>query len=513
MNTFMNLLRFLFHAPKSDWMQFAVFLAGLLLFVLPFEWVRKKIGWTQEVSRKMIHIGVGMLVVFTPYYFQSNRPIIWLALIFIIVNFTAVRSGRLKGMHGTDRFSYGTIFYPLSILILLLVCWTGHKVIFMTSVLIMTLPDALAAIIGENMKAPHRYWLGQDEKSLEGSAAMFFSAWICVVVALSAFGPLDDLKFGLAQIIWIGCVTACMATAFESISSMGSDNFTVPLGSAFILYFMLSQSHSGIIQLSLGIILALFIAVVSCRIRFLSISGSVCAFILAAIIFGAGGWTWALPILAFYISSSILSKTGKVRKRKFDTVFEKSSLRDAGQVLANGGLPGLLIILHTLFPHPVWYYSYLGALAAVNADTWATEIGVLSKTRPRLITTGQPVDHGISGGITITGLIGAFLGAWIIVCSGLPLQPENAGLSIVHPLFWWIAGAGFIATLIDSCLGASLQGQYVCTICRQTTEKKTHCGHPAKPVSGFIWMNNDRVNLICAIFGVFFVIFGWIIGI
>jgi len=513
MNTFMNLFHFLFHAPKSDWIQFIGFFAGLLLFILSFEPIRKKMGWTQEASRKIIHIGVGLLVVFTPYYFQSNRPIILFAFIFIIVNFHAVRSGQLKCIHDTVRFSYGTIFYPLSILILLIICWPGHQLIFMTSVLIMTLPDALAAIVGENLKTPHHYQLGQDKKSLEGSAVMFFSTVICTSIALLVFGSLDDLEFDLIQIIWIGSVTAFMATGFESISSKGSDNFTVPLGSAFILYFMLSHSYSENIQLSLGLLLAIIVAGVSYRIRFLSASGSVCTFILAAIIFGSGGCMWTIPILTFFILSSVLSKTGKIHKVTFNTIFEKTGRRDAGQVLANGGLPGLLVLLSIFFPNAVWYYGYLGALAAVNADTWATEIGVLSKIKPRLITTGKPVAHGVSGGITPAGLAGAFFGSLIIACSGLLLQPSQARLSIFNPFFWCIVASGFLATLIDSLLGATLQGQYQCSVCRQKTEKKIHCGHSTRLVSGFIWMNNDRVNVICAISGGFFVIFGWMGGI
>ena len=508
----MNLIDFLFHAPKSDWIKFIFFFLGILFLMVFLELIRKKADWSQEVSRKFIHISVGILVMFTPYYFESNRPIIWLSLIFLVVDLMAIRTGLLKGMHGTARVSYGTAFFPLSIFILLVFCWSGSKAVFMSSVLIMTIPDAFAAIVGENIKRPHRYRLGKDEKSIEGSLVMFFTTLICIALALPVFIRLDSYEI-TGPVLWIAGITACMATALEAISSKGSDNLTVPLGSALFLYIMSKNSTGENLQLVTGLFMALVIAVLSCRVRFLSPSGSMGTFILATIIFGLGGWSWTVPILTFFILSSLLSKTGRKRKQKLETVFEKSGRRDIGQVMANGGLPGVLVILNIFFPHPFWYYGYLSALAAVNADTWATEIGVLSKTGPRLITTGKPVAHGISGGITPLGLLGAFLGSLIIVLTGLLFYPENAKLMITQPLFYLILFSGFFATIMDSLLGATLQGQYQCSICRTKTEKRIHCDQSTSHISGWFWMNNDMVNLVCAVSGVFFVFFGWMSGI
>lgn len=508
----MNAISFLFYAPKSDWIHFICFFIGIFLFVFLLEWIRKRTGWSQEVNRKLIHIMVGCCVVFTPYYFISYKPLIWFAFLYTAIDFIAVQTGKLKSMHGVGRISYGTVFFPLSTLILLILFWKNHPLVFMISMLIMSLPDAFAAIVGENLRNAHRYKLASDEKSIEGSIIMFLSSFICTIITLLLFGEQYSLNIPISTVIWIGGITAAIATPLEALSSKGSDNLTVPLGSAFIIHFMLSHSYQDNIQLTVGLILALTISVFSFRIHFLNASGSVSTFILATIIFGAGGWAWTIPILTFFLLSSILSKSGKQRKKQFDSVFEKSSRRDIGQVLANGGLPGALVLLYTFYPHPVWYFGFLGALAAVNADTWATEIGVLSKMQPRLITTGKPVPHGISGGITSIGLFGALIGSSMIALSGLILKPDGIISIRHHHLFLWIILSGFLAALLDSVMGATVQGQFQCKTCKQVTEKKYHCQNETRLISGYSWINNDMVNFFCSISGVLFFIFLWIVG-
>ena len=69
-------------------------------------------------------------------------------------------------------------------------------------------------------------------------------------------------------------------------------------------------------QLLTGIVFALIISLVSFRFKVLSSSGSVATFLLAAIIYGIGGWKWTIPILIFFITSSLLSKIGKIQKKK-----------------------------------------------------------------------------------------------------------------------------------------------------------------------------------------------------
>ena len=505
----MTILKFLFHAPTTDWIRFVCFFIGIILFIAVAEKTRTALGWSPEVNRKLVHVLTGVLVFFTPFFFVSNKPLIWMAVLFMAINYAGVKTGKLKGMHGTDRRSYGTVFYPMTFLFLVVTCWQSHKIILTISMLILALSDAAAAIVGENLKHPHEYRLGGEKKSLEGSSVMFLTSFLIVLILLPLVDHLDGRTVSWATAGWIGLATALVATAMEALSSGGSDNLSAPLGAAFVLSFMLNHQVQENIQFTIGLGLALLIALSSYRTRFLTASGSVGTFLLATLIFGIGGWTWAVPILTFFVLSNLLSKIGKTHKAQFGLMFEKSSRRDIGQVLANGAAAGLIMLLYNYFPNPIWYLFYLSALAAVNADTWATEIGVFSKIPPRSIKTFQKVPTGTSGGITPLGTTSALLGSFVIASSGWLAASPDFEFSILQTSFWIVVGAGFLASLVDSLLGATIQAQYRCPICKKTTEKKTHCqGNKTHLVSGHGWLDNDWVNAFCSLSGVLFVWIG-----
>jgi uncharacterized protein (TIGR00297 family) len=498
----MAVLKFLFDAPATDWLRFLFFLCGIALFIFIAEKTRQRLGWSAEVNRKLVHVLTGILVFFCPFFFISSKPLVWMAALFIAVDLFGVMTGRLKGMHGTARKSYGTVFYPLTFLILVLFCWDGRKTVLVLSMLVLALADAVAALVGENLKKPHEYVLWKDKKSLEGSAAMFLSSFLIVWIFLPHVASLDGNLVGSVEAAWIGLIAAAFATAMEALSVTGSDNLTAPLGAAFALNFMLFSPVTDGLRLTLGVVLGLIVALSSFRFRFLSPSGCVAAFILAAVLFGVGGWSWTVPILVFFISSSLLSKYGKDRKKRFESTFEKTDTRDVGQVLANGGAAGLLALMAHFFPGPCWFPMFLGAAAGVNADTWGTEIGLFSKSNPRSMLGFKPVPRGRSGAVSPLGTAGAAGGSVLIALSGWAVAESGLNMSPAGMYFWAVALAGFAASFADSLLGATIQAQYRCPACAKITEKQSHCGgHATRLVSGMRWMNNDRVNFICSIVG------------
>jgi Raf kinase inhibitor-like YbhB/YbcL family protein/uncharacterized protein (TIGR00297 family) len=219
-------------------------------------------------------------------------------------------------------------------------------------------------------------------------------------------------------------------------------------------------------------------------------------------------------LIAFFISSSLLSRLFSRSKKRLEEKFSKGHRRDAAQVLANGGIAGLCVLLWQVFPGTLWpWLAFAGALAAANADTWATELGVLSKTPPRSIRTGRVVEPGDSGGVSRMGLIAATGGSLLIAglavlpWPGLPSEPglETSGLVT---LLITLAGLG--GSLVDSLLGATVQVIYTCPACGKETERHPlhRCGTKTVYKRGWWWMNNDAVNAFCTTSGVIIVLAG-----
>ncbi len=247
-------------------------------------------------------------------------------------------------------------------------------------------------------------------------------------------------------------------------------------------------------HLLLAAFLSVAVALAARRVRALSISGAAAAALVGFLLFGFGGLRGAAALLLFFVTSSALSRWRKRDKERL--AFEKGGERDAAQVLANGGIAAACALLLPLFPGQVWpLLALLGALAEANADTWATEIGALSRRPPRLITTLRPAPAGSSGAVSAVGTLAALAGAVLIAAVAV----------------WWGLGAagvvavtlgGFAGALLDSLLGATLQAQYRCPECGTLTERRVHCeGVATKRARGFSWLGNDLVNALATLFG------------
>ena len=256
-------------------------------------------------------------------------------------------------------------------------------------------------------------------------------------------------------------------------------------------------------QLLLGFLLAILIAHFAYRARSLTKSGALAATFTGTIIFGIGGWRWAILLLTFFITSSVLSRTFKINKQGLNEKYSKGNQRDAGQVFGNGGLATVFAALHFSFPHEIWpWLGFAAALAAVNADTWGTELGVLNPHPPRLITDlRKVVDKGTSGGISLTGTLASLAGSALIGILAASLHPTPDPVSI----FIIVTLSGLTGALFDSFIGATVQAMYFCPKENEETEKHPlhTCGTPTVHIRGWKWLDNDWVNFACSACGAF----------
>jgi len=241
----------------------------------------------------------------------------------------------------------------------------------------------------------------------------------------------------------------------------------------------------------------------------LSRGGVAGAVLTGTTIFAGGGIAPAALLVTFFVSSSALSHWRKGRKTDSTIVqAEKGARRDLAQTLANGGAAALLVLVGRVYPPSPWLPALIGALATTNADTWATEIGLLNRRAPRLITTGRTVPPGTSGAISPLGTGAAAGGAALIgMVAGVGQRLTGGRAGGLLPL-GIVAGLG--GAFADSLLGATVQARYRCPRCGVATERTVHrCGTPTVLVGGFRAIDNDVVNFIASLCGA---TIGWVWG-
>lgn len=266
-------------------------------------------------------------------------------------------------------------------------------------------------------------------------------------------------------------------------------------------------------------------ALAAWRAKALTLGGALTATLVGTLVLIGTGWPGGLVLGVFFVGSSVVGRWVEGGKGGEDEKDEKdgedgedgkvegtaeahspvqsspslpsfpssqpdpkSNQRDPWQVLANGGPAAVAALVGN--DHPtlaLWIVT--ASLAAAAADTWATSLGALSRTPPRLLVSGSVVAPGTSGGVTPIGSMGGLLGATLVAATGAMASGE-ARLFVSGTLI------GFAGMLVDSVLGGTLQGRFYCTRCGTPSEWRRHrCGEATVHREGIAWLNNDAVNL------------------
>ncbi|MCW3100971.1 MAG: putative rane protein [Chthonomonadaceae bacterium] len=256
-------------------------------------------------------------------------------------------------------------------------------------------------------------------------------------------------------------------------------------------------------ELWLAALFAIGFAALAYGMKLLTRSGAIATAGVGFVVFGMGGGKFLVPLLVFFATSSVLSRIGRRRKAGANAVTVKGATRDAGQVLANGGAAALIALLFQPLAHHMPLEApryllllYLAALATVNADTWSTEIGGLSTAPPRLLSNWKRVAPGTSGAITGLGIFAALVGSLVVTLAGWLVWRLNAAEFVV------VAWAGFLGSLLDSVLGASVQALYRDPVSGQPTEQPRTADRAHALLRGFRWINNDVVNFVASVGGI-----------
>ena len=226
------------------------------------------------------------------------------------------------------------------------------------------------------------------------------------------------------------------------------------------------------------------------RLKSLTKSGSAAAVATGLAIFAGAGAEGLILLGAFFVTSSLWSKFNGVKKVSIEEKLAKGSRRDWRQVAANGGPGALCCLLFLATSDPIWLICFAVAIASANSDTWASEIGSLSKSEPVNIINMKRAERGTSGAVSLLGTMAAICGAALISILGVILFELSPAYGIV------IFAFGFLGNMLDTIMGAFFQALYRCKACGIETEKALHCGKKTIKIKGAAALDNDMVNFL-----------------
>lgn len=482
-----------------------VYAFGLLFGV---EAVGKQLKWPQRVTRKLVHIGAGMWAWGILYFFTKPSYGIIPFATFIVLNYIFYRQQAFKAMDGQEE-TLGTVYFAISITLLFGWLWrteggVDRVPLATAAVMAMTWGDALASLIGQQW-GRHQYTTFGHQRSWEGTGTM---AVVSFAVMLLTLWLLPGSSLSPHSVVptspWLLCIAgALVATVAEAFSPAGTDNLSVPLLTALVLVGWEKFGATPLTQnIVLGIIISLLISVGSYLKGSLSRTGVLGAMLVGTVIFGFGGWVWGMLLITFFLCSSALSRYKKQFKETLAEKFAKGSRRDLGQTLANGGVGALLALVAWWQQEPLLFAAFVGALATVNADTWATELGILSQRPPRLVTNGKVVAPGTSGGISWLGTLATVAGGLFIGVAALVLQLPTGWGNLTWALLPAATLGGLLGGFCDSLLGATIQAGYYSSARQKETERGFELdGTPNELLRGWKWLNNDWVNALSSVVG------------
>ena len=186
---------------------------------------------SKEIVRKIIHIGIGPLIPIAQFLkIDQNSALIFTGIVssMVLINYTYKL---LPSIEDVDRKSYGTLFYCLSLFILIWLFWDREPYALTTGFFIMSFGDGLAGVIGKSFNS--KSWiLFNQKKSLLGTSTMFLTSLIIVF----SIGYAQQNSFNINYF-----AIAFLATVLEQFSILGIDNFIVPISSALCFNFLITS--------------------------------------------------------------------------------------------------------------------------------------------------------------------------------------------------------------------------------------------------------------------------------
>jgi phytol kinase len=195
----------------------------LVTVIAAAELLRRRRGYSNNFTRKVIHVGAGMTIWFVPFLFASPWPFVAACAVLVLFTLLDWYFGWLPAMASNDRGNLGTVYFPIAIIAVTLLFW--EKPAFMVAALMpLTWGDGLAPLVGRAY-GRHTYTVFGHTRSWQGSAAFFVGALAFTWLALWLPDLPSRLTPGTAFVPAL--LVSTVASAVEGCTVRGLDNLTV----------------------------------------------------------------------------------------------------------------------------------------------------------------------------------------------------------------------------------------------------------------------------------------------
>ncbi len=393
---------------------------------------------SKYLIRKSVHMITGLAIFYLTFK-VSRQTLLFLFIAGTLFSFITFFIKRFNYIHVTGEASWGTLFYPLGILTSFLLLYNKPIYYFQVVLLFLAISDTVANIGGYRVRGNPQFSILGENKTLFGTIGFALTAFFIALLLL----PASDTRTVFYLVLTVVC-----AIHFEIISYKGSDNIAIPIGTA--LFFLVThEQRFNAAWITFLILAMVLVSILLYRSNILTKKGAFGAYLLGVYLFGILGLNWGIPVAFFFVTSVIFTRI----RASIDRKVEDTGQRNIWQVIANIFGAIVFSVLFLIFAQPIFKILFMTVVAAVIADTWASEIGPLFHKKCFSIAHWRTATSGVSGGISIAGTLAAFSGSFLVALlswSGL-LQGIDFRMVMI------IAMSGFLASFVDTILGAFVE--------------------------------------------------------
>ena len=434
----------------NPWVAMMIVTLGLLALFSGLRTYQLRFSPHPELVRKLLHMIMGGITLSFPWLFNESWPVVVLASstiigLWILKSRQALRQQWGDVLHGVSRNSFGEMYFPAAVA-LLFVLADGNALLFCIPILILTLADALAALIGVRY-GQVQYKTSEGSKSLEGSLVFFTVTFLSVHIPLLLFSDV-----GRVESVLIALTMGVLVMLFEAIAWRGLDNLFIPLG-AFILLQTYLPMDAESLALRLIVLFLLLVGFFLIR-RTTTLDGSAILglVLIAYVTWAVGGGVWLLAPCTVFLAYILFN----IQKGKH--VGRAHSI----QAVVCVCVPGLIILfLARGFEQPQLLYCY--------TLTYAVQLAIIGLARIKFnhshINNRQVLLlAGLQGwglllipwlviALTMTAVYLALLAGVIIMLSAfifLHWQPQMNDCPIDNARWWRQGSVAISAALLST---------------------------------------------------------------